>query len=270
MKSILRIFILLTLSALWFACKKDPNPVEEEHVHNHSNTNDVIINITNVADNAIVEVSRDTVYTSLTPKYVNANNDTFSVTTLKYYISNIKLKRSDGSYYKVPESYFLINAADTINTCKITLKNIPQDNYIAMDFIIGVDSTRNCSGAQTGALDPLNDMFWSWNQGYIFFKFEGFTSSVPNFGIHNVTYHIGGFLAPYNLIRSTSLPFTTTSLTVDADHVSKIYLKANLLEAFRNQNVIDFATTYAVTAGPGAKQIANNYANMFSVAAIIH
>lgn len=270
MKILLRLLIPVYILFVFVSCKKDPNPVEVEHLHNHSTTNDVVINITNVADNAIIEVVKDTVYTALTPKYINANNDTFSVTTFKYYISNIKLKRTNGSFYVVPETYFLINAADTLNTCKLTLKNIPQDNYVAMDFIIGVDSTRNCSGAQTGALSPLNDMFWSWNQGYIFFKFEGFTSSAPNFGIHNVTYHIGGFLSPYNLIRWASVPFTSGGLTVDADHVSKIYMKANLLEAFRSQNIIDFATTNAITAGPGAKQIANNYTTMFSVVAIKH
>lgn len=256
--------LLLALSA----CKKDPNPVEEEHNHSHSNTSDVIVNITNVADNQIVQLSSDIPYTSLTPKYINANSDTFSVSTLKYYISNVKLKKPNGSYHVVPESYFLINAADTINTCKLVLKDVPFENYIAMEFIVGVDSTRNCSGAQSGALDPLNDMFWSWNQGYIFFKFEGYTSSAPHWGTPNLTYHIGGFIPPFSLIRWANVPFTSTSLNVVENQVSTVYIKANILEAFRNQNVIDFSVNGAVTGGPVAKQLANNYSNMFVFSAI--
>lgn len=262
----LALVIVLVISS----CKKDPNPIDDEHVHNHENTNDVVVNITNVADNQIIQISSDVPFTASTPKYINANNDTFSVSILKYYISNIKLKRPNGSYYVVPETYFLINAADTINTCKFVLKDIPVENYIAMEFIVGVDSTRNCSGAQTGALDPLNDMFWSWNQGYIFFKCEGYTSSAPHWGISNLSYHIGGFIPPFNLIRWANVPFTSTSLNVDQDHISTIYLKANLLEAFRNQNVIDFSVSPAVTSGPVAKQLANNYSNMFVFSAIKH
>lgn len=270
MKQISRVIIFAITLFAFAACKKDPNPIENEHNHNHShgNTNDVIINITNVADNQILQLSSDVPYTSTTPKYINANNDTFSVSTLKYYISNVKLKKPNGSYHVVPESYFLINAADTINTCKLVLKDVPFENYISMEFIVGVDSTRNCSGAQTGALDPLNDMFWSWNQGYIFFKFEGYTSSAPHWGIPNLSYHIGGFIPPFNLIRWANVPFTSTSLNVVEHQISTVYLKANLLEVFRNQNVIDFSVSGAVSGGPVAKQLANNYSNMFIFSAI--
>lgn len=269
MRKIYVLFLFSLSLGLFLSCKKDPKLLDslKEDV---AFTNDVAVNITNVADNAIVQVSKDTVYTTLTPKYINANNDTFSVTTLKYYISNVKLKRPDGSYYVEKESYHFIDAADTINTCRFVLKNVPVENYIAMEFIIGIDSARNCSGAQTGALNPLHDMFWSWNQGYIFYKFEGYTSSVPNFGIHNLTFHVGGFLAPYNMIRWANVPFNNTSLNIDAEHVSTLFIKANVLEAFRNPNTLDFTSLYTSTSGNSSKQLANNYTDMFSLAAIKH
>lgn len=254
---------------LFMSCKKDPKltePVKAEIVF----TNDVKINITNVADNTIIQIARDTAYTATTPKYITANNDTFSVSILKYYISNIKLKRPNGSYYVEKNSYRIIDAADTNNSCKFILKDVPLDNYIAMEFTIGIDSTRNCSGAQSGALDPIHDMFWSWNQGYIFYKFEGFTSSLPNFGFHNISYHIGGFLPPYNLIRTVNIPFITTALNVDQEHVSTIYMKANILEVFRGPLTISFTTIPSATTGKTAQFIANNYTDMFSVSAIKH
>jgi len=267
MHNLYRITFALTVFSLLISCKKDPKitePCKEEVPF----TKDVTINITNMVENAIMQVSKDTAYTASTPKYITAENDTFSVTLFKYYISNIKLKRPNGTYYYEPESYHLINAADTANSCRFTLKNVPIDSYTGIEFIIGVDNTRNCSGAQSGALDVLNDMFWDWNQGYIFFKFEGFTGSFPSFGIHNITLHIGGFLQPNNLIRWANVPFGSTALNVTTEHTSVVYLKANLMEAFRNPNPVTFTFLNTATSIAAAKIVANNYVDMFTISAI--
>ena len=50
---------------------------------------------------------------------------------------------------------------------------MPAGNYNSLSFLLGVDSMHNVSGAQTGALDPANDMFWTWNSGYVMAKMEG-------------------------------------------------------------------------------------------------
>jgi hypothetical protein len=62
-----------------------------------------------------------------------------------------------------------------------------------MEFMIGVDSARNNSGAQTGALDPTNGMFWSWSTGYIMAKFEGTSAQSPA-AANALKFHIGGFI----------------------------------------------------------------------------
>lgn len=262
---------ILVLIAVVFSCKKDPqsaNPTTNP-VDPYATSNDVTVNFTNVADNVILQISKDTIYDALTPKYVNANNDTFSISTFKYYISNIRLKKADGSYYVEPESYHLINLADTLNTAKFTLKNVPLDYYVSMDFVLGVDSTRNCSGAQTGALDPSNDMFWTWSSGYIFMKFEGYSkqSYFNAFG-HNLTFHVGGYTTPYNNIRTITLPFNAPFLSVTKNKVPGLYLKTNVLDIFRNPNTIDFATQNSSTSPASVKKIVTNYQKMFSVSAI--
>ncbi|WP_316930094.1 MbnP family protein, partial [Hymenobacter sp. IS2118] len=44
----------------------------------------------------------------------------------------------------------------------LALKDIPVGDYQSVSFTVGVDSARNVAGAQTGALDPNNGMFWTW------------------------------------------------------------------------------------------------------------
>ncbi len=232
-----------------------------------STHNDVQINFTNVVGNSIVRISKDTAYTGITPKYINANSDTFSVTRLNYYISNIRLKNSDGSYF-TDGNYYLVDAKDSINTCHLTLKNVPTGNYVSLEYIVGVDSLRNCSGAQTGPLDPIHDMFWSWNQGYIFFKFEGYTSSDPPLPFHNVQYDVGGFLTPYNNIKKITFPLISPNLIVGTSHISTVYIKTDILEAFKTPTTIHFGTLAFIASPQTGTVIANNYVDMFSLSAI--
>jgi len=264
-----KLFYILISIAL-FSCKKDPVTVDPIPVVTNYETNDVNVDITNMSNNQILQISKDTVYSGFTPKYINANGDTFSVTTFKYYVSNFKLKRADGTYFIEKDSYRLISLVDTTNYCKFALKNVPYGDYVSMEYLIGVDSAANCSGAQAGCLAQSGDMFWSWNQGYIFLKFEGYSSSSSPSNIHNIEYHVGGFKLPYNNIKKITIPFTSGSLTV-GNNVPEIYLKADIQKCFTNSTYsISFSTTQIVTSPSSAKLIANNYADMFSLAAIVN
>jgi hypothetical protein len=266
----MKYFVCLLL-LLTFGCKKDKNPATTDSPAPAptNDKNSVSLVITNVAGNTVLKISKDSAYTGVTPKYINANNDTFSVSMFRYYISNIKLKKSDGNYYTETESYHLVDAKDSANTCRIALSNVPVGTYISAELMIGVDSTRNCSGAQSGDLDPAKDMFWSWNQGYIFMKFEGYSASAPAASMHNVEYHIGGFKNPYNNSRKVVIPLST-SLQVVTDHSSKILLKANVLEVFRTPTVISFSATPVIASPNSAVPLANNYADMLTLAAVIN
>ena len=103
-------------------------------------------------------------------------------------MSNISLSNDDGSTtYEFPNSYYLVDATNAASL-NIDLEDVPNGDYTKVNFMIGVDSTRNVSGAQEGALDVANGMFWSWNMGYIFMKMEGTVQDSIDF-----RYHIGGF-----------------------------------------------------------------------------
>ncbi|NDC40763.1 MAG: hypothetical protein EBZ77_04300 [Chitinophagia bacterium] len=106
-----------------------------------------------------------------TIKYTNAKGNNYSVELLKYYISNFSLVTTAGDTFK-HKNIKLINAADS-STCLFTIDSVPNGNYSKAFYYLGVDPDSNHTGLQTGDLDPINAMIWSWNTGYTFFKHEG-------------------------------------------------------------------------------------------------
>ncbi len=193
--------------------------------------------------------------------YLNANGDTFNVNTLNYYISNIELVKTNDSVVKETESYHLVKAND-LSSLDFAINSIPVANYKAITFTIGVDSLRNVSGAQTGALDPVHNMFWSWSSGYIFTKLEGTSPQSPT---GNIAFHLAGFSGGYNALRTVTLNFPTNA-NVTETTTPTVHIKTDIAEWFMNPALTKFGITYSVTmTGPQASAMATNYMDMFSV-----
>jgi hypothetical protein len=193
--------------------------------------------------------------------YKNELKQDFSVTKFKYYIANIALLSEDGKPFK-NNNYFLIDE-EKPNSKKIILENLPSGKYVSIDFTIGIDSIDNCSGAQSGALDPINGMFWTWNTGFIFMKLEGTSefSSSPN---AQLEYHIGGFKKPNNCIRTISLPLNK-SMLIGQNQNNRIEVKTDVLEILKTPVSIDFSSLSSVTDFNNATKLADNYSDMFSI-----
>lgn len=198
-----------------------------------------------------------------TGKYTNAHGDTFVVNAYKYYISNIVLEADNGVKYKEPESYHLVDEAVPASKT-IKIKGLPAGKYTKLHFMIGVDSTRNVSGAQTGDLDPAKGMFWTWQSGYIMAKIEGYS---PQAGIYpdNLGFHLGGFSGEINAVRNVTLQLPSAANVSGAD-VPNIHMVSNLAEWFKTPSTIDFSiTSFIVNPGPESNILADNYADMFKV-----
>lgn len=195
-------------------------------------------------------------------EYTNALGQPFFIEKFKYYISNITLVKENGEEYLVPESYFLIDASDE-NTNKLEMTGIPSGKYTGIRYIIGVDSTRNTSGAQTGALDPLNGMFWTWDSGYIFLKLEG---SSPNSMGNNqsLVYHIGGFKGANNSIRTLAFSFDHP-VEVSETITPELHFVTDVLKIFEGPQTIDFSQLFFCMGGPNAPVIADNYKDMMEL-----
>lgn len=183
------------------------------------------------------------------------NGDTLTINRFKYYVSHFELTNEQGKKIILPVQYYLIDAADSVSG-NIVL-NIPIGQYRSIHFLLGVDSLRNVSGVQSGALDPLHGMFWTWNSGYIMAKLEGTATSSQIAG-KQFTYHIGGFKGSNNTARSITLPLNTAD--------NKISIIADTKKWFEGPNPL-IISKEPVCHSPGtlAVSIANNYANMFSI-----
>jgi hypothetical protein len=197
--------------------------------------------------------------------YKNEHGDSFTVSKFNYYISNVALNSSAGSSnYTEPDSYHLIEHSSAASNMAFNMPGIPAGKYKSVTFMIGVDSTRNVSGAQTGALDPQLGNFWSWHSGYIMLKFEGKSPKSPN-ADGSVILHSGGFSGPNSVLKTVTLDFPN-EVEVSKVSTPHIHLQADLLKMFKSPNVIDFSQTATIhMPGADAKKLSDNYVNMFSV-----
>jgi hypothetical protein len=176
----------------------------------------------------------------------------------RYYVSNFTVTDTEGKIIKLPVKYFLVDEEDA-DTKSITLE-IPDMAVKSIGFMLGVDSTRNVSGIQTGALDPLKGMFWTWNSGYIMAKLEGSAEAVASAG-HRFTYHIGGFRSGMNVVKKVKL-----DLPMASKELSEIHLSADINHWFKGNSDLKITET-PVCHSPGAlaMRIADNYSSMFSI-----
>ena len=200
--------------------------------------------------------------------FTNSFGETYTITQFKYYISNIRLITNASSASEI-ESYHLI---DQSLPASLSFEFTAEENtFLGLQFLLGVDSLRNVSGAQTGALDPLNGMFWTWNSGYVMAKMEG-VSPQSNQAGNTIAYHIGGFSGANAVLKTITLPFPAGKpVVIQQGKTSEITLQADGYQWWQNPNSIKIADLPVCTS-PGvlAKKIADNYSTMFSITAVVN
>ena len=199
--------------------------------------------------------------------FTNENGDSFKVSVFKYYVSNIKLTRDDETVFTVPESYHLINQSVS-GSAAIELHDVPVGNYKSITFLLGVDSLRNVSGAQTGALDVMNGMFWGWDTGYIMAKLEGQYKNQAG-AYHSFIYHIGGFKGLNSSLRWFTLPLPEKAVV--SFRTPAIHITADVSEWFKTPTKIEFAQyNNIMEPGRGMNVLVDNYMDMFTVSHVVN
>lgn len=94
----------------------------------------------------------------------------------RLYLSNVALVRSDGSELPLPGVVLaeFTNGSPTQNV-RVFSADAPEGSYRGLRFDVGVPRDLNHLDASTqqAPLGVDSGMYWAWNPGYIFSRFEG-------------------------------------------------------------------------------------------------
>jgi hypothetical protein len=201
-------------------------------------------------------------------EYLNILGEDFTVSAFKIYLTNISLNINGTQQAYEKESYHLVDGLDA-TTQSFTLA-LDKRQFNQLSFLVGVDSARNVSGAQTGALDPSKGMFWTWNTGYIMAKLEG-TSSFSTQVNNSFVYHIGGFKENEKSQRPVLLGLPDgQQLLLEKNKIPEIIIEISLDKWFSSVHNLPISTNSLwMTPGGLSLQYADNYATMFMITDVI-
>ncbi|NLR79948.1 MbnP family protein [Chitinophaga eiseniae] len=197
--------------------------------------------------------------------YTNPSGEPFTISRFRYFLSNFSLETADGKRSTLPVSYFLVD--DAIDSSKIIrLDNVPAGQYKSIRFLIGVDSIRNVSGVQSGALAVESGMFWTWNSGYIMAQMEGHSPVITS-PTQEFLFHTGGYKAANQVLKYVELPFPQP-LTISAGKQPEVQLSADVAKWFLPDTVSFKQVAVIMAPGVNARKVARNYQHMFRVTGI--
>jgi hypothetical protein len=186
--------------------------------------------------------------------FVTKQGDSIQLDNIRFYISDIQLKKTDNSWVKDSIKAHLIDIFEP-TTFRINCVTTDLKQFKTLRFNIGIDSLTNVAGALSGDLDPQNGMYWAWQSGYINMKIEGKSPRCKT--RKNVfQYHIGGYLPPFYAMRQVELPI----LRVDTEGV---ILKIDFARFFEN---IQIASQNSIMMPcSAAMSLADESVKMFSI-----
>lgn len=146
-------------------------------------------------------------------KYILPNGDTLIFQNCRMYIG-IGAQPS-----KV--QYVLLDLEKSVTSEVITIKCKRNADTATLNLILGVDTALQEKGVQKGSLDPIHGMYWSWQTGYIHYKFEGVYIS-SNGEKKSFEYHLGGYAGVQNSVVYKTVKIKT-------GQVNEIQLPLNLV-----------------------------------------
>lgn len=261
------LYFMSTLGILLFSCKKDEKSTPTSPYDSNKLGYITIKFDSQVGDLNLVPDS---------PFYSNSYNQKYTISKLNYFVSNIVFIKEDSTTYTIPQdsSYFLIQESNYDS--KILRLRVPEGNYVAVRFMIGVDSLRSTMPltARTGALDPSGAaaaMYWTWASGYIFMKMEGTyddqTDSIVDFQPYQ--FHIGGFNSPINNIKIAEVDFREYIAAVRQSKGTlwpEVHIYADASKVISGPENVDLTKNSFVMFAPYSLNISKNYVNMFTLA----
>ncbi|WP_240032178.1 MbnP family protein [Psychroflexus aestuariivivens] len=196
--------------------------------------------------------------------YENNSDEFYSISELKYIISNIQLQNKNGNWFSYPveDSYFLINAG-VEESLIVNLSGIPNGNYQNIRFGFGVDQSNYPLNGVNNFVPTAeeNDMLWSWSAGYIFLKFEGEYQLVDPIAPENFLYHVGSHGQNLDNYRTVEL---AVDLDLNAD--TQLDISADVSKIFDATHQMSLQQKSDIQIDPeNAPKIADNVVEMFQI-----
>ncbi len=192
-----------------------------------------------------------------TSTFTQASGRKFILEDFRYYVSNIKLIKEDGSEYPLTGKVLLAKPSQQ----DYELGLVPVGNYKGLKFIIGLDSVTNHSDPTSYASgNPLAiqtpGIHWSWSSGYIFFKVEGLcdtTAAANGSATYPFFFHIG-----MDSFKRT-IDFSTSSFSVVSGSDKEVAFVFDLKKVLQNVDLRTENETHTMNNMPLATKIANNF-----------
>lgn len=169
------VLALITIT-LFASCDNDDNVTKEEVT---AESNLLQIKFDNRVGTEDLELEKNYV--------INGKNYKFK--NFRYWVSNIRLQKEDNSWFSVPNSYFLIEETGNIAIQEgqynytarkrenVNLNSIPQGNYKAIEFGIGVDPEKNdnlsVTAGELSIMTGMTNIAWMWHTSYLFSSLNG-------------------------------------------------------------------------------------------------
>lgn len=205
--------------------------------------------------------------------YNKSNGESYKLTTLKYIISNVRVKDSKGQLFNYPDAnnVFIIDEANGNNAGEIfiTLDNVTAADYTEITFGIGIDQQRFLLGAegQGNFLVEAQDagMLWSWATGYRFMRFDG-TYTTQTITDAPLAIHMGSVGTTLDNYKEVTLSLPNT-VKVRNNAQPEIHIIANIAKVFDGETSVNFSDGYnqVHTSEITTPVIANNFKSIFEV-----
>lgn len=154
----------------------------------------------------------------------NNLSQSFNITRVEYYISQISIIHDGGKLLSVPNKYILANGSANVNE---ELGTFAVTNVEGIKFYIGVETpTNNADPSLWPSTHPLApkspSMHWGWSSGYRFIALEGKSGSSLT-----TTYEMHGLGNP-NYFQQTVMAAGVNSgsnvtINLDADYTQALY-----------------------------------------------
>jgi hypothetical protein len=171
-----------------------------------------------------------------TTRFTNENNDTQTISKLKYLISNLTLHKANGESIKLSD-YYLVDLAGLNSNTSITVSDVPVGDYSSVSFTFGFNEDDNIGGVY---LD-LNSALWNWPSmlggGYHFMQFEGKYGAT---GTENpYAYHMGTARVSMDVFEQNYFDVSINGFTMGEETSAEI--KMDISEWFKDTYTWDLS-----------------------------